>query len=151
MKVRTLSRKRDCSLVKCDMDMIINFGMGWETLRYNLINALCRLPEEIYVFTTENIYFNSSHSSTVPLKEVSKPFMVILNKSDSQSVIAHEIAHAYLNHHLSSGIGDKQEEKAEELRKKWGFRAKIPNCFGYPKECYHCFTVNCPNSLASKK
>ena len=135
----------------CDMDIHILFGMGWENLRNNLVKALDRLPEDVYDFTIKNIYFCCSDSSMIPLKEVSKSFIVILNKSDSQSLIAHEIAHAYLNHHLRSVVGDNQEKDAEELRKKWGFKAKMPTCFGYPKECHHCFTTNCPNSLINKK
>lgn len=127
-------------LANCKMDMAINFGLGYERLQNNLIETLLRLPEEAYDFASTNIYFCSG-SQAIVIKELAQGYIVILRKNDSQSVIAHEIAHAYLSHYSKTSYSD-QEEKAETLRMKWGFKAKT-KCNGYPKLCDTCFKFNC--------
>ena len=50
--------------------------------------------------------------------------MIILKRTDSESLIAHEIAHAYLGHAKTKSKSKNIEAEAEELRKKWGFKKK---------------------------
>ena len=50
--------------------------------------------------------------------------MIILKRTDSESLIAHEIAHAYLGHARTKSRTKNIEAEAEELRKNWGFKKK---------------------------
>jgi len=119
---------------------MIKFAYGWDSLYGNLNRALARLPKEVYKFVVDNVRFCAGHSQMLQVKELKKHFIIILGKSDSQTTVAHEIAHAYLNH---TDLTKDREERAEELRLKWGFKG-----VNLPKACRrvgcnYCLSFNC--------
>ena len=130
-----------------DIDEFIRLAQRWSNLHQRLLNTLIRLPEEVYQFTLQKISFHAGQSQTVQIEEINKPYMIILKRTDSESLIAHEIAHAYLSY--TKNQWEEQEEQADELRKKWGFKKK-QLCSTYPKGCYNCFNPHCPESKARK-
>ena len=81
-----------------DIDEFIRLAQRWSKLHQRLLNTLIRLPEEVYQFTLKKISFNAGQSQTIQVKEIKKPYMIILKRTDSESLIAHEIAHAYLSY-----------------------------------------------------
>lgn len=139
-----LYEKRDRSEVdsSSDIDEFIRLAQRWNNLHTRLVNTLVRLPEDVYQFSLKKISFHAGQSQTVQITQMNKSFMIILKRTDSESLIAHEIAHAYLSHtHAKSGSED-QEAQADELRKKWGFKKK-QLCISYPKGCLNCFNPHC--------
>jgi hypothetical protein len=121
-----------------DIDEFIHLAQRWNTLHKRLLNTLARLPEEVYQFTLQNISFHAGQSQTIQVKEINKLYMIILKRTDSESLIAHEIAHAYLNYTQTKNKSSDQEAEADTLRKKWGFKKK-QLCQTYPKGCLNCF------------
>ena len=140
--------RRDKSEIdsQSDIDEFIHLAQRWNTLHKRLLNTLVRLPEEIYLFTVQKISFHAGQSQTIQVKEIKKPFMIILKRTDSESLIAHEIAHAYLNYTKTKTKSDDQESEAEELRKKWGFKKK-QLCQTFPKGCLNCFNPHCSENI----
>ena len=128
-----------------DIDEFIRLAQRWSNLHQRLLNTLIRLPEEVYQFTVQRITFHAGQSQTIQVKKMKKPFMIILKRTDSESLIAHEIAHAYLSY--TKNRWEEQEEQADELRKKWGFKKK-QLCSTYPKGCNNCFNPHCAESKA---
>ena len=131
-----------------DIDEFIRLAQRWNNLHTRLLNTLSRLPEDVYQFTVHKISFHAGQSQTVQVKEIGKPYMIILKRTDSESLIAHEIAHAYLSFTKTKSKSD-QETQADELRKKWGFKKK-QLCQTYPKGCLNCFNPHCPESNSKK-
>lgn len=41
------------------------------------------------------------------------------------AVIAHELAHAWLNEHVSPRDSEKRETEADELAQRWGFGKEL--------------------------
>ncbi len=130
---------------KSDIDEFIRRAQRWSKLHSRLLNTLARLPEEIYRFTLLNISFHAGQSQTMEVQEMDKPFLIILKRTDSESLIAHEIAHAYISYAGLKGSSRDQEAQADELRKKWGFKKK-QLCSSHPKGCVNCFNPHCPES-----
>jgi hypothetical protein len=60
----------------------------WTPLYTRLVNTLARLPEEIYRFTLEDVSFHAGQSQTLEVKELTKSCMIILKRTDSESLIA---------------------------------------------------------------
>ena len=143
--------RRDKSEVdfQSEIDEFIHLAQRWNTLHKRLLNTLARLPEEVYQFTLQQISFHAGQSQTIQVKEVKKPYMIILKRTDSESLIAHEIAHAYLNYTRTKNKSDAQETDADELRKKWGFKKK-QLCQTFPKGCLNCFNPHCPESKSGR-
>jgi hypothetical protein len=131
-----------------DIDEFIRLAQRWNNLHTRLLNTLSRLPEEVYQFTLQKISFHAGQSQTVEVKEIDKPYMIILKRTDSESLIAHEIAHAYLCFTKAQSKSD-QEVQADDLRKKWGFKKK-QLCQTYPRGCRNCFNPHCPESNSKK-
>ena len=128
-----------------DIDEFIHLALRWNTLHKRLLNALARLPEEVYQFTLQDVSFYAGQSQTIQVKEIKKPYMIILKRTDSESLIAHEIAHAYINYTKTINESFDQEAEADELRKKWGFKKK-QLCQTFPKGCLNCFNPHCSES-----
>ena len=143
-------KRRDRAKVdfQSDIDEFIRLAQRWNNLHTSLLNTLCRIPEDVYQFTVQNISFIAGQSQTLQVKEIGKPYMIILKRTDSESLIAHEIAHAYLSFSKATG-GSDEEAQADELRKKWGFRKK-QLCQTFPKGCRNCFNPHCPESNSKK-
>jgi hypothetical protein len=135
-------KRRDRAIVdfSSDIDEFIRLAQRWNILHTRLLNTLSRLPEEVYQFTLQKISFHAGQSQTVQVEEINKPYMIILKRTDSESLIAHEIAHAYLSYTKAKSRSEDQEAQADELRKKWGF----------PKGCLNCFNPHCPESNSKK-
>ncbi len=134
---------------KSDIDEFIHLAQRWNTLHKRLLNTLARLPEEVYQFTLQKISFHAGQSQTIQVEEIKKPYMIILKRTDSESLIAHEIAHAYLNSTQARNKSDDQETEADRLRKKWGFKKK-QLCQTFPKGCLNCFNPHCSESKTRK-
>lgn len=143
--------RRDISEIdsKSDIDEFIHLAQRWNTLHMRLLNTLARLPQEVYQFTLQKISFHAGQSQTIQVKELNKPYLIILKRTDSESLIAHEIAHAYLNYAKTKNTSFDQEVEADELRKKWGFKKK-QLCQTYPKGCLNCFNPHCSESKSRK-
>jgi hypothetical protein len=103
--------------LQSDIDEFIRLAQRWNTLHKRLLNTLARLPEEVYQFTLQEISFHAGQSQMIQVEEIKKPYMIILKRTDSESLIADEIAHAYLNHTKTRNHLDDQEAEADELRK----------------------------------
>ena len=144
-------KRRDPHNVECrsDIDEFICCAQRWTPLYKRLVNTLARLPEEVYRFTLENVSFHAGQSQTLEVKELVKPCMIILKRTDSESLIAHEIAHAYLGHAKTKNRIKNIELDAEALRKKWGFKKK-EICPSYPRWCLKCHNPHCAESKAGK-
>ena len=142
-------KRRDVHEVECrsDIDEFIRCAQRWSALYARLLNTLARLPEEVYRFTLENVSFHAGQSQTLEVKELTKSCMIILKRTDSESLIAHEIAHAYLGHAETKGRTKNIEAEAEELRKNWGFKKK-EICPSYPRWCFQCHNPHCSESQA---
>ena len=134
---------------RVDIDEFIRRAQRWNNLYIRLVNTLVRLPEEVYQFTVDNISFHAGQSQTLEVKELTKQCMIILKRTDSESLIAHEIAHAYLGHAKTLGRSKNIEVEAEELRKGWGFKKK-EICPSYPRMCLQCHNPHCSESQAGK-
>jgi hypothetical protein len=148
-------KRRDWGIIEysVDIDEFIRSAKRWDKLRVRLIITLTRLPIEAYDFVVKNVSFHAGQSQMMVVKEFSKPYMVILKRTDSQSEIAHEIAHAYLCHNRQQSTKENIEDETEKLRRKWGFKAKS-SCPDYPNECSDCKNPNCTESssfLSSRK
>ncbi len=143
--------RRDKSEIdqRSDIDEFIHLAQRWHTLHKRLLNTLARLPEEVYQFTLQKISFHAGQSQTIKVDGIKKPYMIILKRTDSESLIAHEIAHAYLNFTKTKYASDDQETEADELRKKWGFRKK-QLCQTFPNGCLNCFNPHCSESKSRK-
>ena len=141
-------KRRDTHEVECrsDIDEFIRRAQRWTPLYARLVNTLARLPEEVYRFTLENVSFHAGQSQTLEVKELTKSCMIILKRTDSESLIAHEIAHAYLGHAKTKSKTKNIEADAEELRKNWGFKKK-EICPSYPRWCLQCHNPHCSESL----
>lgn len=136
--------KSDVDL-ESDIDEFIHLARRWNTLHERLLNALSRLPEDVYQFTLQNVSFHAGQSQTIQVKAINKRYMIILKRTDSESLIAHEIAHAYLSYTETKNMSGDQETEADELRKKWGFKKK-QLCQTFPKGCLNCFNPHCSQS-----
>jgi hypothetical protein len=53
----------------------------------------------------------------------------------AMAVIAHELAHYYLNHHLGDEYSLVLEKEADDLAKKWGFEIDKMRKVGGPPTC----------------
>lgn len=102
-----------------------------------LSRTFCRLPKEIVDWATKNVLFVSSSSEYLafwgPLSDLQdkKGFIFLsqyLKHEDEESfslIVAQEIAHAQLDHksplftRMLRSDQRAQEQKAEELAKKW--------------------------------
>jgi hypothetical protein len=144
-------KRRDPHEVECrsDIDEFIRRAQRWSPLYARLVNTLARLPEEAYRFVLENVSFHAGQSQTLEVKELSKSCMIILKRTDSESLIAHEIAHAYLGHAKTKIRTKNIEVDAEALRKNWGFKKK-EICPSYPRWCLQCHNPHCSESKAGK-
>jgi hypothetical protein len=132
-----------------DIDEFIRRAQRWASLYGRLLNTLARLPDDVYRFTVENVSFHAGQSQTLEVKELTKPCMIILKRTDSESLIAHEIAHAYLGHARTESRTKNIESDAEELRKTWGFKKK-EICPSYPRWCHQCHNPHCSESQTGK-
>ena len=141
-------RDRETVDLYSDIDEFIRLARRWNNLHARLLNTLSRLPEDVYQFTIQKISFHAGQSQTVQVEEIRKPYMIILKRTDSESLIAHEIAHAYLSYTKVRSKSD-QETQADELRKKWGFRKK-QLCQTYPQGCRNCFNPHCSESNSKR-
>ena len=144
-------KRRDRSEVNfnSDIDEFIRLAQRWSNLHARLLSTLAKLPEDVYQFTLQKISFHAGQSQTVQVEEMNKSYMIILKRTDSESLIAHEIAHAYLSYIKAKSRSEDQEAQADELRKKWGFKKK-QLCPTYPKECLRCFNPHCSESSSNK-
>jgi hypothetical protein len=144
-------KRRDTHEVECrsDIDEFIRRAQRWNHLYARLVNTLARLPDEIYRFTLKNISFHAGQSQTLEVKELTKSCMIILKRTDSESLIAHEIAHAYLGHARTKSRNKNIETEAEALRKNWGFKKK-EICPSYPRWCFQCHNPHCSESQTGK-
>jgi len=96
-----------------------------DILRFALCRVLKKLPEEVYDYVIENIYFVDGSSKMIPLSEVKrcrKKQIVIIEPKDLKDdfTIAHEIAHTFLKH--KPFTTKNIEIEADKLAEKWGFR-----------------------------
>ena len=91
-----------------------------------LLAVLSKLNQqfpEVYEFATDKITYSSGSSSMINLEQelqLGSLYLVILTDND-EFTSAHEIAHAFLGH--KSHTEDlTQEDEADALAEKWGYR-----------------------------
>ena len=90
-----------------------------------VVETLAKLPNDVQEFVDENVQFIEGRASTIRRKQIiEKPFLIILRSNNSEFTIAHEVAHAWLNHDdkeadKDPSIYDKNEKAANQLAKKW--------------------------------
>ena len=90
-----------------------------------VVETLAKLPNEVQEFVYENVQFIEGRASTIRKKQIiSKPFLIILRANNSEFTVAHEVAHAWLNHDdkeadIDNSISDKNQKEANQLAKKW--------------------------------
>ena len=101
-------------------------------VRQLIIKVLLKLPEEVRDFLTESCKFfvpDFEYGRVWEGQDFQADFIIYLgqdlaemeNEEDALSVIAHEIAHAYLNHSTLSTDGVECEKEACEKASSWGF------------------------------
>ena len=92
-------------------------------LKIKIIKTLQKLPKDIYTFVIENIQFEEAMDCCLPIPEIKKNFLVLVQQDTSICKIAHEIAHAYLKHPAYTNISVQKarefEKQAIELAEKW--------------------------------
>ncbi|MEM2536863.1 MAG: hypothetical protein QXT10_03210 [Candidatus Bathyarchaeia archaeon] len=114
------------SLEKVHYDLGGVHGLKEKSKTYiRLLETLQRLPSNIYEFAIKNILFVDASSKTIPLnqlKALKKKYVIILEKNISNFGIAHEIAHAKLNHKAFWESSLEQEDEADKLAESWGFK-----------------------------
>jgi hypothetical protein len=92
-------------------------------LAMKIINMMKKLPDEVYEYVVRNVQFEKAMDCCLPLPEVKKSFLVLVEEAASEAKIAHEIAHAYLKHPAYTDISVEQAEKFEKeakaLSSKW--------------------------------
>lgn len=92
-------------------------------IKRNIIKTLQKLPKDIYNFVLENVQFEEAMDCCLPIPEIKKNFLVLVQKDASVCKIAHEIAHAYLKHPAYTNISVQKakefEKQAIELAEKW--------------------------------
>ena len=124
-------KKRDQVTVdlESDIDEFIRLAQRWHKLHTRLLNTLSRLPEEVYQFTSQKIAFHAGQSQTIQVNNIKRPFMIILKRTDSESLIAHEIAHAYLNYQKAKNTWEDEECQADRIKKEMGLQKErtLPN------------------------
>lgn len=115
-----------------------------DKLRNAIASVLTALPEEVKEFVLEHCFILSTGEYTYGTVWPGKIFkniswVIVLNekmpksKGDRESIIAHEIAHAYLGHdQLNPDIEPECEIEACNLTKQWGFNGLGTNI----KRCY---------------
>ena len=90
-----------------------------------IAETLAKLPDEVQEFVDKNVQFIEGRASTICKEQIiEKPFLIILRSNNSEFTIAHEVAHAWLNHDdkeadKDPSIYDKNEKAANQLAKKW--------------------------------
>jgi len=80
-----------------------------------------KLPPNVKEFVENNVEFswiNNVGAITLPTKKY-KPIIIVYTKEIPAFIIAHEIAHAWLEHISSS---TQVEEEADKQAEKWGFK-----------------------------
>ena len=88
-----------------------------------IVETLAKLPNEVQDFVEGNVQFIEGRASTIRKEQIiEKSFLIILRKNNSEFTIAHEVAHAWLNHddnQADLSIYDKNQKEANQLAKKW--------------------------------
>ena len=116
-----------------------------ETIRVLIIATICRLPDEVAEFALDRCNFVSigeegtgygivlpGRIGVHPGERRSKNIWIIvlaenLPDEDSHSIIAHEIAHAWLGHDRVGEIPEDCETQASDLVRQWGFTGRGAN------------------------
>jgi hypothetical protein len=92
-------------------------------IKRKIIKTLQQIPQNIYNFVLENVQFEEAMDCCLPIPEIKKTFLVLVQKDASICKIAHEIAHAYLKHPAYTNISIEKakefEKQAIELAEKW--------------------------------
>ena len=100
-------------------------------LTMKVINTVKKLPDEVYEYVVRNVQFEKAMDCCLPLPEIKKNFLVLVNEDASEATISHEIAHAYLKHPAYTNISVEQAEKFEEeakaLSDKWLEKTASPS------------------------
>jgi len=91
-----------------------------------IIKTVQKLPEEVKQFVYDNCEFGSMSESELYgcCIDVKRPWLILLKNEVTEFTVAHEIAHAKLNHTRAVVTGPtwkESEEAANNLVKKWGF------------------------------
>ena len=103
-----------------------------------LMPVFTKLPKEVVDFLHEKVSFmfvdNSFCLSEKEIKSIKEKKLIVIYMGDDwekeyQDTIAHEIAHAYLDHaRVHSGSSEEEQEKieteADDLIEKWGFNRR---------------------------
>jgi Zn-dependent peptidase ImmA (M78 family) len=88
-----------------------------------IAETLAKLPDEVKEFVDKNVQFIEGRASTICKEQIiEKPFFIILRTNNSEFTIAHEVAHAWLNHDerkADSTTYVKNQKEANQLAKKW--------------------------------
>ena len=100
-----------------------------ESLRYTIVSAVHKLPQEIKEFVFQKVFFTSISEmggGQCWHKDNACPWAIVLGDKEEESIVAHEIAHAHLGHRTGGG-GIRAEEalrietEACSQAKQWGF------------------------------
>jgi hypothetical protein len=100
--------------------------------REALVRALSRLPDDALEFAVDKCVFVSLgggvNGQCLPSRFVADADWLVLlydRAPDIETVIAHEVAHAYLGHSIGDPLGDEETEtQARDLVRAWGFSGK---------------------------
>lgn len=109
--------KRDMERVYYDLDLN-------ETplkLTNRIVEAVARLPENVYDFIVERIQFESATNQMILSISVKKPYLIFLLYNACTFTILHEIAHVFLGHKRDTAYSENpnQENDADKLARKW--------------------------------
>jgi hypothetical protein len=97
-----------------------------------LVRALSRLPDDALDLAIEKCVFFSCgggvNAQCLPTRLIGEADWLVLIYDlapDIETVIAHEVAYAYLGHSIGDPMSDEETEtRARELTRTWGFSGK---------------------------
>ena len=99
----------------------------------DVLHILDKVDDDAYNYAISKIWYGNNRSQMIPVKQLAmvgiNQVIVVVNDdlkaspNHTRFVIAHEIAHAYLNHPFKRKSKKKnQETEADNLAEKWGFK-----------------------------
>lgn len=119
-----------------DAEWIAYYGADWG-FRDWILEAVARLPQKVCDFACDRCMFLSVGRSVLGMvvpariathaveRRTRNMWLILLEEDlteeDAHSIIAHEIAHAWLRHDRLDGDPDPSVEEAVRQVKQWGF------------------------------
>lgn len=122
-----MNEKRTDDSIFYDLDYRLEVIAHNPDLIQTVINVLKTFNETVYDFAINKIFYTDDKSEMLPLKQLRQMGIEYVIKISEEHktdafTVAHEIAHAFLKHKLFWESTLEQEDEADALATKWGFK-----------------------------